>query len=207
MLYGTVCDFIVLNLVGGVFVDSTRTHKKVRYKRHFKHAMLATIIKRFYANWCIIAFAWRLLVIASLNAYSKLITYALHKLVRSALHTWDDTCIWSKDTLPLYVFLEFLAIFQHKKCYWHRDITFYSPNCVHTHRSRSRQLTSAPRSKQELMWFLQLASQREHANRVKTSSATIKVILCYYFCFCMSYERAMLHACAVYMPFIRRYFE
>lgn len=128
---------------------------------------------------------------ASLNAYSKLITYALQKLVWSALCTWDDTCIWCKDSPLLYVFLEFLAIFQHKKCYWHHDITFYSLNCVHTHRFRPRQPTSAPHTKKILMWFLQLASQREHANRVRTSSGAIKVILCYHFCFCMSYERAM----------------
>lgn len=44
--------------------------------------------------------------------------------------------------LPLYLFIELQAIFQHG-AHWHRDITFYSLNCVHTHRFRSRRATSA----------------------------------------------------------------
>lgn len=44
--------------------------------------------------------------------------------------------------LSLYLFIELQAIFQHG-AHWHRDITFYSLNCVHTHRFRSRRATSA----------------------------------------------------------------
>lgn len=92
----------------------------------------------------------------SLNAYSKLITYALHKSrLKCSLHMRWYVLWSSKDTalslslsiafsllLSLYLFIELQAIFQHG-AHWHRDITFYSLNCVHTHRFRSRRATSA----------------------------------------------------------------
>lgn len=137
----------------------------------------------------------------SLNAYSKLITYALHKSrLKCSLHMRWYVLWSSKDTalslslsiafsllLSLYLFIELQAIFQHG-AHWHRDITFYSLNCVHTHRFRSRRATSAvvwrgiqrPRRKSEFFTVF-FAKKRVHVNRVKTSSVAIKVILCFHF--------------------------
>lgn len=90
------------------------------------------------------------------------------------------------------------SVAEKKRLHWHHDITFYSLNCVHTHRFRSQRPTSTTlvmEKKKTLYDFSTmhtLCKREAHVNRVKTSSGAIKVILCFHFWFCISYSRAIL---------------